>query len=96
MINTLIQFASAKIQPSEVGIPTNSADVVVSGVLNTVYFMAGVIAIVVIIVCGILYSTSNGDTSKITRAKDGILYSVIGLVVILLAFAVTTIIVGRF
>ena len=78
------------------GIPKVGADDAITGILNTVYFAAGIIAIIVIIISGIFYSISQGDASKITRAKDGILYSVVGLVIIMLAFVLTNYVIGRF
>lgn len=89
-------YIAAKVDPSQVGIPQVGADKVLSGVLNTVYFAAGIAAVIVIIICGILYSVSQGDAAKTKRAKDGILYSVVGLVVIMMAFVITNFIIGRF
>lgn len=84
----LTNFAS-KIDGSTVGVPEVGADNVINGILNTVYFAAGITAVIVIIVCAIIYSVSQGDASRIKRAKDGILYSVVGLVVIMFAFVIT-------
>lgn len=94
-MNTL-QYLAAKVDPSQVGVPQVGPDKVLSGVLNTVYFVAGITAVIVIIICGILYSISQGDAAKTKRAKDGILYSVVGLVVIMMAFVITNFIIGRF
>ena len=41
-----------------------------------------------IIIGGIQYSTSAGDSGKVKKAKDTILYGIIGLVIALLAFAI--------
>ena len=87
-MNTLSNFA-AKIDGSMVGINEVGADNVVDGVLNAVYFAAGITAVIVIIVCGIIYSVSQGNAARIERAKNGILYSVVGLVVIMFAFVIT-------
>lgn len=92
----LIYLASATIDPTKVGIPTNSADTVITDLLNVVYFAAGVIAVIVIIVSAFFYVASQGDAGKIKRAKDGILYSVVGLVVVMIAFVITNFITGRF
>ena len=46
------------------------------------------IAVVMIILGGITYATSQGDPSKVKKGKDTILYGIIGLVVALLAFAI--------
>lgn len=79
-----------------VGIAKVGAQQTINGVLNTVYFAAGATAVIVIIVSAIFYIISQGDAAKIKRAKDGILYAVVGLVVILLAFVITNFIIGRF
>lgn len=61
----------------------------VKNILNTVYFWVAIIAVIVIIIGGVKYMTSQGDASKIKSAKDTILYAIIGLIVTLLAFAIT-------
>lgn len=96
MNNTLQYLAAAKLDPDKVGIPVVSADSVIGDVLSFVYFFAGIVCIIVIIIAGIMYSTSNGDSNKITTAKNAILYAVVGLVIIMMAFTITGFILGRF
>jgi hypothetical protein len=91
-----LTLLAAKINAADNGIPEVGADEVVNDVLTIVYFAGGVTAVIVLIVCGILYSTSQGDAAKVKRAKDGILYSVVGLIVIMMAFVITNFIIGRF
>ncbi len=57
-------------------------------ILNVIVGVVGVIAVAVIIIGGIFYAISQGDAAKITRAKNTILYGVVGLVISLLAFAI--------
>ncbi len=57
-------------------------------VINVLLYIAGAVAVVMIILGGIKYITSNGDQAHIKSAKDTIMYSVIGLVVAILAFAI--------
>jgi hypothetical protein len=100
MKHLLMQLAAPLLEPGtgpgQVDIPTGNAnDVLVNG-LNIMYFLAGMIAVVVIIVAGIMYSTSAGDQARITKAKNLIVYSIAGLVVILSAFAITNFVTGRF
>jgi hypothetical protein len=91
-----LTYAAAKVNPNDVGISRVDASDAINGILTTVYFAAGVTAVIVIIICGILYSTSQGDASKTKRAKDGILYSIVGLVVVIMAFVITNFVIGRF
>ncbi len=60
----------------------------VQTVINVVLAVVGVIAVFMIIIGGIQYSTSAGDSGKVKKAKDTILYGIIGLVIALLAFAI--------
>lgn len=57
-------------------------------IINVIVAAVGFVAVVMIIVGGIMYTTSSGDTAKVKKAKDTIMYGVIGLVIALLAFAI--------
>ena len=50
--------------------------------------MVGFIAVAMIVMGGISFATSQGDTAKVAKARNTILYGVVGLVVALLAFAI--------
>jgi len=78
------------------GIIQLSADQILTNFLNTFYVVAGIVAVIVIVIAGYMYVTSQGDSSAVTKAKNAILYAVIGLVVIILAFSITWFIIGRF
>lgn len=99
MDKLIIQFAAlleAGDGEGQVNIPTLSADQVLANGLNLVYFLAGVAAVIVIIIGGVLYSTSAGNSASITKAKNMILYAIVGLVVVFAAFAITNFVIGRF
>jgi len=81
---------------TNVDIPSLSGDDVVRNGLNIAYSLGATIAIIVIIVAGIMYTTSGGESAGITKAKNMILYAVIGLVVIIAAFAITNFVVTSF
>jgi len=91
----IFQSIAVTLDPSKVNIPTNDANSVLSGGLNAVYFAGGVACVIVIIVAGILYSLSAGDSNQIKIAKNAILYAVVGLVVIMMAFAITAFVIGQ-
>ncbi len=57
-------------------------------IINTVIFVVGMLAVVMIIIGGVSYATSMGDPGKATKAKNIIMYGIIGLVISLLAFAI--------
>ena len=60
----------------------------VTAIINVVIGVLGIVAVIVIILGGVQYMTSTGDAGKVKKAKDTILYGVIGLVVCVLAFAI--------
>lgn len=61
---------------------------IVKDIINVVVGVVGIIAVVMMIVGGISFITSQGDASKVTKARNTILYGVVGLIVALLAFAI--------
>lgn len=67
----------------------------VQNIINVLLFIAGAVAVVVIIIGGLRYITSSGDQGSIKAAKDTILYAVIGLIVALLAFAIVRFVVDK-
>lgn len=90
----VLYLLATKITTGDVGIPKVGANAVLSGVLNIVYIVAGVVAVVVIVVSGLMYIASNGDSNRIQAAKNALLYSIIGLVVVVMAFAITGFVIG--
>ena len=61
----------------------------VTNILNTVYAFVGIVAVAFIIYGGIQYMTANGDLGKLTKAKNTIAFAVVGLIIVLLAAAIT-------
>ena len=67
---------------------------IVSKIINAIIFVIGIVAVVMIVLGGISYATSQGDPSKVKKGKDTILYGIIGLIVALLAFAIVNFVLG--
>ena len=63
-------------------------------ITNTVLYFVGGVSIIMIIYGGILYTISSGDTTKTKKARDTILYAVIGLVVALLSLAIVNFVIN--
>lgn len=79
---------------SKAGLDNNQPGNVVAGILNVAYALSASIAVIVIIAAGIMYITSDGDPARISRAKNAIIYSAVGLVIIGSAFLLTGLIQG--
>ncbi|MBO4812766.1 hypothetical protein J5491_01305 [Candidatus Saccharibacteria bacterium] len=75
------------------GAKDGASDIIVN-IINAVIGLLGIAAVIVIIIGGINYMTSSGETAKIEKAKKTILYAVIGLVIAVLAFAIVNFTIG--
>lgn len=62
-----------------------SVNKLISLTVNLLTFAAAVIAIIMIIVSGLKYITSQGDANSASSAKKTLLYSIIGLVIVVIA-----------
>ena len=95
-IQSFFYYADALMNASDLGVPGPRSDTgLTKNVLNTVYFWAGFIAVGMIVYGAYLYVLSNGDSGSVKRGKDTILYAVIGLVIVILAYVITnTVITG--
>lgn len=94
-LNELITTFFAEIKPEQVGLwglYLNERNI--SYLVRAAFGIAGAVAVIVIIIGGILYSAAAGDPGKIKRAKDTILYAVIGLVVVFVSFPVIQYVIG--
>ena len=67
----------------------------ITGVINGVIAVLGLVCVVVMIIGGVNYMTSAGDAGKVKKGKDTILYGLIGLVVCVLAFALVNFVIGN-
>ncbi|MNQ70200.1 hypothetical protein D3C85_848310 [compost metagenome] len=64
----------------------------VGGIFNTIVnillFIIGAISVIMLIIGGIRYTISGGDSSAVTSAKNTIMYAIVGIIVAVLAFAI--------
>lgn len=57
-------------------------------IINIVISIAAAIAVLFIVIGGLRYVVSSGDPQKTSRAKDTIIYAVVGLLVCIIAEAI--------
>lgn len=73
-----------------------ASDSVVKNIFNVVLSLAGAIAVAFIVYAGIQYSLSLGDAGKVKKAKDSILYSLVGLIIVMISFMLVNFVIGKF
>jgi hypothetical protein len=64
-------------------------------VANILAWFGGAIAVVMVIFAGFNYVTSAGDAAKVKRAKDIILYALVGLVVIVVSRVIVIFVINK-
>ena len=74
--------------------PTD-ANVVIKNVTNIMFFIIGAVSVIMLIYGGIRYTTSGGNANSVTAAKNTIMYSIVGLIIAILAFAVVNFVVKQ-
>ncbi|MES2630741.1 MAG: hypothetical protein V4611_02185 [Patescibacteria group bacterium] len=60
---------------------------VIPTITNTLMFLAGALAVIMLIFGGLRYTTSGGNSANVTAAKNTVLYAIVGLIISFLAFA---------
>ncbi len=63
---------------------------------NGLLYILGAVAVIVIILSGIFYATSGGNAASVKRAKDTLLYAVVGLLVALFSYAIVNYVLTQF
>lgn len=71
------------------GLSTSQPEIFVGRIIKAVLLIIGVILIVLIIYGGIMYTTAMGNEQKLETAKKILVYAVIGVIIIALAYAIT-------
>ena len=77
-----------------------SGETQVNGIIKTIVEVlltaVGVISIIMIVIGGIMFALSSGDAQKAAKARNTVLYAVVGLAVSLFASAIVNFVFNRF
>jgi len=57
--------------------------------------IAGIIAVIMIIISGLSMVTAQGNSEAITTSRNRIIYSVVGLIIIAAAWSITALVVNK-
>ncbi len=60
----------------------------ITKIVSILLFIIGIIAVVAMVIGGVMYATSGGNSEQIKKAKDTILYAIIGIIVAVMAYAI--------
>lgn len=71
-----------------------SAQDLITRIINTMLFLAGILAVIFIIVGGYLYITSRGNEAQAKKGAAALTYSVIGLILVVLSYVLVNVVVS--
>lgn len=80
---------------SKAGLDTNQSLAVSVGlVFQQVLGILGLVLLVLFVVGGLMWMTSGGSADKIKKARGLLINAVIGLIIVILAYALTDLVIG--
>lgn len=68
---------------------------VITSLTNILLFIVGALSVIMIIVGGLRYVISGGNSTAVSTAKNTILYAIVGLIIAFLAFAAVNFVLGN-
>jgi hypothetical protein len=57
--------------------------------------VVGIVAVVMVIIGGLTYITSNGESPKVAKAKTSLIYALVGLIIVALAQSIVHFVLGK-
>jgi len=77
-----------------IGLGTQDVRTTVSNVIKAFMGLLGIVAVIIILLGGFKWMTAGGNEEKVSEAKKLIISGIIGLVIILSAYAIAQFVVG--
>lgn len=65
-------------------------------ITNVLLFILGAVSVIMIIIGGLRYVISGGNSTAVTAAKNTILYAIVGVIIALLAYAIINFVLNSF
>jgi len=67
-----------------------------STITNVMLFVVGAISVIMIVIGGLRYVISGGNSGNVTAAKNTILYAIVGLIISIMAYAIINFVLSSF
>ena len=65
-------------------------------VTNVLLYIIGAIAVIMLVIGGLRYVISGGNTEQVNAAKNTILYAIVGIIIAILAYAIIQFVINTF
>lgn len=83
------QYNQTEALKARAGLESNNVETVVAGIIKVFLGLLGIIFVILIILAGFNWMTAGGDEAKIEKAKKLMSRAIIGLIIIVAAYAIT-------
>lgn len=94
-VNTLFGGATQKTAfEASVGLGTRDIRETIASLIGVIMGFLGILAVVIILLGGFMWMTAGGNEEKVGKAKKLIVSGIIGLVIVLAAYAIATFVVS--
>lgn len=67
----------------------------IQSILNVVFAITGAIAVLMVVIGGIKFAGSRGDPQGVAKAKETVIYAIIGLLVTIFAVVIVDFVFGK-
>ena len=74
--------------PAGTGLPAGSIVGIITGGMNWLLVIVGILGVIGFVIAGIIYLTAAGDEDQIGKGKKAMIYSIIGVIVALIGVVV--------
>ena len=92
----ITRLANAEVDPSTLKIPrAELTSVNVQHALSLAFGLGGALALLVIVIAGLRFITSQGEPQAVAKARNTILYALVGLVICATGYSLVTFVIGR-
>lgn len=99
-MKNFLYYLAATIDPGPIPCSGDDCDPTGSGIVSSIiiwaYVLIGIVAVIVLIIAGVQYITSEGEPEKTKRAQATITYTIIGLIIATAAAAIISFVTGAF
>lgn len=95
LLQHLMMHVAAVTPPSIKALPHPNVGNELKNALAIVFSIIGAISLLIIVLAGFTYITSQGDPGKVSQAKNAIIYASAGLAVSILAVSIVGFVIGH-
>ena len=92
----LAEASGITIDNSQIAVPkTTLTDSTIRTGLELVFGLAGGVALVVAVVSGLRFTLTQGDPAAVNRARNSLIFAIVGVVICLTAYSIVAFVLGK-